>query len=86
MLGADVDALDALGKKLEEVAQQVDQAKQQVGTQLQAVEWKGQDADKFKQDWESTGTKNLQQVVELLRRTGEVVKKQAQDQRSASNA
>jgi uncharacterized protein YukE len=85
LLGADVEALEQLAKKFGEVAQQIEQLKTQVSGQLHGVEWKGQDADKFRQDWESQGTKSLQQVTTMLHAAGELARKQAGEQRQVSS-
>jgi len=85
-LGADVEQLDQLARKFEQEAQQIAQATQQISSQVNSTWWKGPDADKFRNEWESQFASQLKKIAEALRQVGTVVRKQAQQQRQTSAA
>ena len=85
-LGADVEQLDQLARKFEQEAQQIAQATQQISSQVNSTWWKGPDADRFKNEWEGTYASQLKKIAEALRQVGQVVRKQAQQQRQTSSA
>ena len=49
-LGNDPEQLDQLSKKFEQEAQQIQQATQQISSQVNSVWWKGPDADRFRNE------------------------------------
>lgn len=83
-LGADVEALDRLSKKFNEESEKIRQAVSQITSQVQGVWWKGQDAEKFKGEWNGQYKAQLTKVADALKQIGEIVKKQAQQQRDTS--
>jgi WXG100 family type VII secretion target len=85
-LGADVEQLDQLSKKFEQEAQQISQATQQISNQVQSVWWKGPDADKFRNEWEGQFASQLKKIADALRQVGQVVRRQAEQQRATSKA
>ena len=85
-LGNDPEQLDQLSKKFEQEAQQIQQATQQISSQVNSTWWKGPDADRFKNEWEGTYASQLKKIAEALRQVGTVVKKQATQQRQTSAA
>jgi len=85
-LGNDPEQLDQLSKKFEQEAQQIQQATQQISSQVNAVWWKGPDADRFRNEWEGQFAAQLKKIAEALRQTGTIVRKQAQQQRQTSSA
>lgn len=84
-LGADVEALDRLSKKFNQEAEAIRQAVSQITSQVQGVWWKGQDAEKFKGEWNGQYRAQLLKVADALKQVGEVVQKQAEQQRQTSN-
>jgi uncharacterized protein YukE len=85
-LGNDPEQLDQLSKKFEQEAQQIQQATQQISSQVNSVWWKGPDADRFRNEWEGQFAAQLKKIAEALRQTGTIVRKQAQQQRQTSSA
>ncbi len=85
-LGADVEQLDQLSKKFDQEAQALSQATSQITAQVNSTWWKGPDAEKFRNEWESQFASQLKKISEALRQVGTVVRKQAQQQRQTSAA
>lgn len=83
-LGADVEALDRLAKKFDQEAQALTQAVSQITSQVQGAWWKGQDAERFKAEWNGQYAAQLRRVADALRQIGQIVRKQAAQQRQTS--
>ena len=49
--GGDPPAMRALGNKLHDVASRLDKMSQLLGSELANVEWRGQDADRYRNRW-----------------------------------
>jgi uncharacterized protein YukE len=85
-LGADVEQLDQLSKTFEQEAQQIAQATAKITSQVNSVWWKGPDAERFKSEWEGQYAAQLKRISEALKQVGQVVRKQASQQRQTSAA
>jgi hypothetical protein len=85
-LGADVDALDRLGRGLQRESQRVAGVRDQLQAMLSGVRWTGPDADRFRSDWRSTMAPQLGRAADALRTQSAVLQHQARDQRLASEA
>ena len=85
-LGADVEQLDRLGAKFREKAAEVAQMQAQIAAQLSGTWWKGNDADKFRAQWDGDLRGQLSRLKALLESTASVVAKQAADQRATSQS
>src|SRR4051812_15614826 len=66
MTGMDVDDVRNLSNLLTQKAQEVEQVRQQLTQKLTSVNWIGQDANRFKNDWSSRHVPALQQVCTAL--------------------
>ncbi|MCQ3813701.1 MAG: hypothetical protein KTU85_04685 [Acidimicrobiia bacterium] len=86
VLGADVEQLDQLGRKFDEEAQKIDATISTITAQVQQAWWKGTDAERFRNDWEGTGTAQLRQVIQRLQAASNDCRKQAQEQRQVSQS
>lgn len=86
VFGADVEQLEQLGRKFDEESQQLKQAISVVANQLGQTWWQGPDADKFRQEWDSTHKAALARLAEGLQQAAQQVKKQAGEQRRVSGA
>lgn len=82
--GADVDQLRQLGGKLEHGASEIESQRNKLTNFLDQVDWRGPDADKFKDQWRGEHTSKLNQVAEALREAGNRAKQNAEQQTQAS--
>ena len=83
-LGADVDQLDSLATRFNNVADEIDGMVNQLGSQIHSAWWQGTDADRFRSDWDGQYRSNLQTVSNRLRDTAGIVTQQANQQRTTS--
>ena len=83
-LGADVEQLDLLSRKFDEEAQRIETAVSAISAQVLSIWWQGPDADRFRNQWESTDTATLRQVVQRLQAAGTDCRNQANQQRQVS--
>lgn len=85
-LGADVEALDSLARRFDEESNMIKQAISTIGNQIQQTWWQGSDADRFRNEWESTDRSQLQRIAEALAQAAIDCRRQAQQQREVSGA
>lgn len=85
MWGADVQQLRQLGSKLQEGASQIETQKSNLTSLLNSTNWKGPDADKFREEWSGTHTTQLTKVAEALKEASTRAKRNADQQDQASN-
>lgn len=83
-LGADVEALDRLARKFKEEADKIQSAMTAINGQLDAVWWKGRDADNFRQEWQSHHKPQLAKIKAALEHAGDKAKREAAQQRHTS--
>ncbi|MFF1252431.1 WXG100 family type VII secretion target [Pseudarthrobacter sp. NPDC058329] len=84
--GADVEQLRQLGSKLNQGATEIESQRANLTSALNNTEWRGPDADKFKDQWNGEYTTRLNQVVEALKEAGNKAKQNADQQTQASQA
>lgn len=84
VFGADVEQLEQLGRKFDEESQKIKQAISTVASQMGNTWWQGPDANKFREEWESTHRSALTRMAEALQQAAQQVKKQASEQRRVS--
>jgi hypothetical protein len=82
--GADVEQLRTLGSKLQNGASEIESHRSNLTTLLNNTEWRGPDADQFKNKWNGEHTTMLKQVVEALNEAGTRAKQNADQQFQAS--
>jgi uncharacterized protein YukE len=85
-LGADVEQLDQLSRKLREEGSKLESTVGQISGQIKSTWWKGTDADTFKSEWDGQFSAQLRNVATALNNAGDAVRKQAEQQRTTSNA
>ena len=85
-LGADVEQLDQLSRKFDQEAQQIAQATQQISSQVNSTWWKGPGRRPLQERVGGQYASQLKKIAEALRQVGQVVRKQAQQQRQTSAA
>jgi hypothetical protein len=82
--GADVEQLRTLGSKLQHGANEIDQQRSNLTSLLNQTDWKGPDADRFKEQWNGEHTTMLNKVAEALKEAGQKAKRNAEEQSNAS--
>ncbi|WP_125773494.1 WXG100 family type VII secretion target [Antribacter gilvus] len=85
MWGLNVSQVRELGQRLTQKAEEVDQIVNQVSAQVESVSWKGPDAERFKNEWNSQHKTALKKAAESLREAGRNATKNAQMQEQTSN-
>lgn len=86
MIGMDVEVVRGLARTFEQKATAIDEIITTINSQLSSVEWKGNDAEQFRNDWNTTLTTQLRNVAQALRDAQQKANTnaQAQEQTSAS--
>lgn len=84
MIGMDVEQVRQLATLFGAKADAINDIITEIGNRLNSTEWKGQDADQFKNDWNSNLTTQLRNVVQALRDAQQKANKNASDQDSTS--
>ena len=85
-LGADVEALDQLARRFNEEAQKIQQAISTISSQIDTTWWQGPDAERFRNNWQSSFRGQLQRIGESLGQAAQQCKRQADQQRQVSGA
>ncbi len=84
MIGMDVEQVRQLATLFGAKADAINDIITEIGNRLNSTEWKGQDADQFKNDWNSNLTTQLRNVEQALRDAQQKANKNASDQDSTS--
>ena len=85
-LGADVEQLEMLGRKFDEEGQKIETTISSITSQVASTWWQGTDAERFRNQWESTDTSTLRQVIQRLQAAANDCRNQANQQRQVSQA
>lgn len=83
LIGADVEALEALSKNIQAKAEQVGQIGSELNAAVKGVQWIGKDAETFKGQWDAVA-KSLNGLQEQLRVHSRTIKTNADQQRTTS--
>ncbi len=83
--GADVEQLRTLGNKLDSGATEIETQRNKLSAALEQTDWRGPDADKFKELWRGEHTSLLNRVADALREAGNKAKRNAEEQSTASH-
>ncbi|QDY89757.1 hypothetical protein E7Y32_05630 [Arthrobacter sp. UKPF54-2] len=83
--GADVAQLKTLGSKLQAGSQEIANQKSLLTKVLAGTDWKGPDAEKFRNEWNGEHTAALTRVSQALQQAGQQATRNAADQESASS-
>lgn len=83
-VGADVEQLNQLAAQLNNKANDIQNVISQLTSAINSVEWKGNDANKFRSDWQGQYVGQLKQVVSGLQTASQNAKRNAQEQATAS--
>ena len=84
LLGADVEALRNLGNRLNNGSNEIRNQKNQLDKELAGVDWRGQDANQFRNEWQSNHLPALERIAQALEEAGRHASRNAQQQEEAS--
>ena len=85
-LGADVEQLDVLARRFDEEAQKIENTISLITSQVNSTWWQGTDADRFRNQWQTTHSSQLRNVVQGLTDAAGQCRSQAAQQRQTSGA
>ena len=83
--GLDVQQVRTLSKQLNTQADSIQQTLNTLTSALQGTQWSGPDAEKFRNDWSSSHTSALRNVINALQEAGQLASRNADSQEQASN-
>jgi len=83
--GADVQQLKTLGSKLQAGSNEIEQQRNTLNKVLHSTDWKGPDADRFRNEWQSQHMTALSKVAQALDEAGKKATKNANEQEQASH-
>lgn len=78
--GMDPDAVKSLAAQMIKAADQIDALSGQLTKQLNNTAWRGQDAERFKSDWQSHHMNQLKTVSNAVREAADRAQKNAEQQ------
>lgn len=84
MIGMDVQQVRDLAAQFGAKADAINDIVTEISNRLNSTEWKGQDAEKFKDDWNSNLTTQLRNVAQALRDAQQKANANAQEQEHTS--
>jgi uncharacterized protein YukE len=83
--GIETEQMDQMGRQFESKAAEIQSLVAQLGRAVDGVGWSGPDADRFKTDWQGKHATELNAVSEVLRNAAQSIRRNMQEQQSASN-
>ncbi len=83
-LGMNPAEVRELARLLDQKASEVDAARTECTAKIQSVEWKGQDAEKFRSEWEGQHAPNLQRASEQMKQAAQAANRNADEQEQTS--
>src|SRR5690349_3734069 len=86
VLGADVDALDALSRTFEQESRRLLGSVTAIDATMRSAWWSGNDATRFDSEWQRTHASSVRSVAQLLADASHTLATQSRQQRGASGA
>ncbi|GAA2405778.1 WXG100 family type VII secretion target [Mycolicibacterium llatzerense] len=83
--GIEPEQMDQMGRQFESKAAEIQSLVSQLGRAVESVGWSGPDADRFKTDWQGKHAAELKSVSEALRNAAQSIRRNMQEQQSASD-
>jgi len=85
LIGQDPEQVKNLAKQLDSKASEIKNVISQLTSAVNSVQWQGQDAQKFKSDWQSNHVPQLNKVVDALQNASQSAKRNAAEQEQTSS-
>lgn len=83
-LGMDTAAVRQLAQQMDSVADTIQQAMQRLTSQLGSTDWRGNDSNKFRNDWQAMHCRELNHVISNLKANANIARQNATQQEQAS--
>lgn len=83
-LGANTEQLRNLGTQLQTGSNEIEKQNSMLTRMLDGTDWKGPDADRFRNEWKSNHATALAKVAQALEEAGKHASRNAQQQEDAS--
>jgi WXG100 family type VII secretion target len=84
--GLDVQQVRQLSKQLTNQAETIQSTLNTLTSSLQGTQWTGPDAEKFRNEWSTSHTSALKNVINALQEAGQLASRNAESQEQASNS
>lgn len=84
VLGLDVQRAEDLSRLMRTRAEEFESGANLLTSTLGGVQWTGNYANRFRDDWNGSARQNLAQIVAMLREASDALFRHAQAQRSVS--
>ena len=84
--GLDVQQVRQLSKQMTHEADTIQQTLSKLTSALQAAQWTGPDAQKFRNEWSSSHTTALKSVIQALQNAGQMAARNANAQEQTSKS
>jgi uncharacterized protein YukE len=84
VLGMDIEQVQALATSMQQNAEQIQTATQQLTSQIDSTQWTGQDQQTFRNEWDSVYSVQLRNVVQALNDRYTHLRAEADQQQQAS--
>jgi len=83
--GADYQELKNFAKAVKQDADKIEAIAKTLGPKIKSLQWKGPDADTFKNNWDSMYERNLKMLATILDGVAKEADKNAEDQNTISS-
>jgi hypothetical protein len=84
VLGLDVQQAEDLSRLMKTKADDFESSASQLTSNLSTVQWTGNYANRFRDDWNGQARQNLSSIVSMLRDASDALMKHSQAQRQVS--
>jgi len=84
VLGLDVNQAEDLARNMRSKADEFENGATQLTSNLANVQWTGNYANRFREDWNGSARQNLSHIVSMLRDASDALTRHAQAQRQVS--
>lgn len=84
-VGMEIEAVRTLARQFGQKANEIEQIQSQLTTQLGSTQWVGNDAARFREEWQSRHSQSLRQVISALQGAEQDALRNVSEQESASN-
>ncbi|GAA5194248.1 WXG100 family type VII secretion target [Arthrobacter gyeryongensis] len=82
--GLDVDQVRQLSNQLKQQADQIQQILSTLTNTLNSTQWTGPDSEQFRNEWSSTHTSSLRQVINSMQEASQKAQQNATEQENVS--
>lgn len=84
--GMDPDQAREVAKDVTQAGEKIKELFSDLDSVVQGIDWKGPDAESFKEDWRTFQTNDVAGVAELFKTHGDDLNDQAEEQDDTSNS